>query len=226
VTASVAPSASELSDGTYTHLIAFTNLTNDKGSTRRNGVLSVISPTASLAISPAGPLHFTGFSDGPVSPATVEVTLTNPSEASLEWTATATQPWLTVSTTGGRIAGGQSIPLAISINSTAAKWLPGIFQNQLTIASTGGGARVFLDAIVTILQRATLTVVTSGLDPRSLRMRVVGGPGQTYVLETSTDLRQWIPVSTNVISADGFFEFTDPNTGTSPQRYYRAVLAP
>jgi hypothetical protein len=45
--------------------------------------------------------------------------------------------------------------------------------------------------------------------------------GESYVIETSTNLQNWAPAHTNVMTLP-LFEFTDTNTPASPQRFYRA----
>jgi hypothetical protein len=48
---------------------------------------------------------------------------------------------------------------------------------------------------------------------------IIGPPGQTFVIETSTSLRAWAPVWTNTL--DGPTSFPDAQTGISSQRFYR-----
>jgi hypothetical protein len=55
------------------------------------------------------------------------------------------------------------------------------------------------------------------------RVRVSGVQGQDFVLEGSTDLQQWSPLSTNTFVSD-FFDFND--SGGLSWRFYRAVAAP
>ena len=55
------------------------------------------------------------------------------------------------------------------------------------------------------------------------RFRVFGVPGGQYVVEASADLLTWAVLSTNLISTAGYFEFSQPQAGTFPRRFYRAV---
>ncbi|MBI4664613.1 MAG: S8 family serine peptidase [Verrucomicrobia bacterium] len=226
VTASINSSANALPDGSYSSLIAFKNLTNGKGSTERRASLAVISPTAVLKVSPPEGFEFAGFLGGPFQPASAEIALENPSDASLEWTAVADQPWLTLSTTSGRLAAGQAALLSISINPNVSTLAPGRHKARLSFATTGGAASASVEIMLTVHARAALTATAFGPDNRILRMRVAGAPSQTYVVETSNDLVRWIPIATNVISLDGFFEINDLDTKSSPQQFYRAILAP
>jgi hypothetical protein len=46
--------------------------------------------------------------------------------------------------------------------------------------------------------------------------------GQTYILQTSTDLVNWLPVITNVPAAVPF-TLVDPGAAAEPYRYYRVI---
>jgi cellulose 1,4-beta-cellobiosidase len=63
-----------------------------------------------------------------------------------------------------------------------------------------------------------LTVGSSGGGQFSLSFAAVSG--QSYVIETSTNLADWVPVLTNA-AASGVFNFTDTNA-TAPKLFYRA----
>jgi len=50
-------------------------------------------------------------------------------------------------------------------------------------------------------------------------------PGQKFVLQGSTNLTQWIPLSTNTVSGTAF-DFADPLGPGFPRRFYRLLLVP
>ncbi len=57
----------------------------------------------------------------------------------------------------------------------------------------------------------------------AFRLTLATQPGKSYVLQSSIDLLNWIPVNTNI--ASGFWlEFEDANAAGVRQRFYRAVL--
>jgi hypothetical protein len=51
---------------------------------------------------------------------------------------------------------------------------------------------------------------------------LTGASGFPYVIESSTNLTDWFPISTNTSPST----FTDPNASTQPFNYYRAVYRP
>ena len=65
------------------------------------------------------------------------------------------------------------------------------------------------------------TVQTNG----AFRLTLSGQAGQTYVIQGSTNLLNWVPLATNTPST-GTFKFIDTNSPSFTQRFYRAVFVP
>ncbi len=86
----------------------------------------------------------------------------------------------------------------------------------------------------TLCQAVTVTVVvppptfdwsaTGRLPDGTFQMRLRGLNGQSVRIDTSVDLYDWWPISTNVL-VNGQFDFLDTVTNET-LRFYRAVLAP
>ncbi|HEY5041370.1 MAG TPA: chitobiase/beta-hexosaminidase C-terminal domain-containing protein [Verrucomicrobiae bacterium] len=55
------------------------------------------------------------------------------------------------------------------------------------------------------------------------QLQLSATPDKTYVLEASTNLTQWVPISTNTPSATPFY-LTDPNATSLSHRFYRVLL--
>ena len=53
---------------------------------------------------------------------------------------------------------------------------------------------------------------------------LAGAPLGNYVIQASTNMSDWQPISTNLVSTNGLIQIGDP--GIFPQRYYRAVKSP
>ena len=58
-----------------------------------------------------------------------------------------------------------------------------------------------------------------------IRWRLTGNPAHTYLVEGSTNLFEWVPV-TSIVPLAGAAEFSDPDPGNLRFRFYRAVLVP
>jgi PKD repeat protein len=59
----------------------------------------------------------------------------------------------------------------------------------------------------------------------AIRLQLTGDPARTYLVEGSTNLVDWIPI-TSIAPIAGAAEFDDPGAGNLRFRFYRAVLAP
>jgi len=68
---------------------------------------------------------------------------------------------------------------------------------------------------------AVLTAATTGSGGQ-FSFTVSGAAGQAYVVQASTNLRDWISIQTNTAP----FVFTDTNAAGFSQRFYRTYLAP
>ena len=64
----------------------------------------------------------------------------------------------------------------------------------------------------------------SSLKGGQLQFTLAGASGQTYVVQASTNLVDWVPIYTNVAPASGLLQFVDPGTTNYPSRFYRTVL--
>ncbi len=54
---------------------------------------------------------------------------------------------------------------------------------------------------------------------------VIGPSGSNVVIQASTDLRTWVPLQTNLLGSGPLY-FSDPQSTTNVQRFYRAQLSP
>jgi hypothetical protein len=80
----------------------------------------------------------------------------------------------------------------------------------------------YWEAEVSLLQelnRPRLAITPD--DGNTIRVDVCGAPGLRYVLEASTNLAQWTPISTNQ-SSDGKYIVTDVGQGQFRWRFFRA----
>jgi hypothetical protein len=55
---------------------------------------------------------------------------------------------------------------------------------------------------------------------------LAGTPLATYVIQVSTNLAAWNPITTNTLPANGVLTITDPQANSFARRYYRALKAP
>lgn len=78
---------------------------------------------------------------------------------------------------------------------------------------------------------ATLNILTggtggtggSGMTSSGFNVQLSGPAGSNYVIEASTDLKNWVPISTNA-APSGTVSYIDTAATNFPSRYYRARL--
>jgi len=76
-------------------------------------------------------------------------------------------------------------------------------------------------AVVTPPPPSKLSLVPSAAGG-ALTGQLSGVSGQTYIIQASTDLLNWIPLSTNIADINGIVSLVDSNAVAYPSRYYRA----
>jgi hypothetical protein len=79
------------------------------------------------------------------------------------------------------------------------------------------------------LHRAPLAIITTnaafGFTNGVFGFDVTGPSGSNVVIQASTDLQTWIPLQTNLLGSGPLY-FSDPQSPTNVQRFYRAQLSP
>ena len=86
--------------------------------------------------------------------------------------------------------------------------------------ATGYNNSVTVSALFIIqpMQFTSVSFATNG----QFQLNFLGVPGQTYVLQGSTNLLNWIPINTN-LAVTNLFQLTDPGADNFPRRCYRAL---
>jgi len=113
--------------------------TNAAGSDSESWLLSVEPPPGVLSVTPAEGLSSSGNEGGPFSPSSKDYTLENTGEGSINWTASKTQDWVTLSATGGSLAPAASATVTVSINSTANSLTADTYNDTVTFTNTTNG---------------------------------------------------------------------------------------
>jgi tetratricopeptide (TPR) repeat protein len=93
-----------------------------------------------LTVTPAGDFFPTGALGGPFSPNSNTYILENTGTGSINWTASKTADWITLSDTSGNLEIGTSTTVTVSINNNA-NFLPvGTYSDMITFLNTTNGA--------------------------------------------------------------------------------------
>jgi Immunoglobulin I-set domain len=93
-------------------------------------------------------------------------------------------------------------------------------NNGLT--STSGGATL---VVLTNPVPAVVNIVSigTGMTVGGFKLQLSGPAGSNYVIQASTDLKNWIPISTNA-APTGSVSYTDSAATNLSFRYYRAKI--
>ena len=73
--------------------------------------------------------------------------------------------------------------------------------------------------------RQAPVLLSPGLQEGAFGFTITGFPGQSVIVQASTNLVQWEALATNTLTGTTF-DFVDESGAGLPHRYYRAVLAP
>jgi len=113
---------------------------------------------------------------------------------------------------------GVAIPAAIESTYMvdAAPQYAGAYHVEVTNMF---GKTVSSNAVLTVVAPLILRDATIGTDG-SFRYSVLGIAGESFVIESSSDLISWVPLRTNAVPASSAFQFTEP--ASSARNFYRA----
>jgi hypothetical protein len=202
------------------------NSTNVTVALGNNTLISALyTRSATLSITPAGGLAASGFLGGPFTPASIAYSLTNSGESALNWSASTSASWLTLSVSSGTLAAGASTSITLSLNASASVLPPGNYSDTLlfTNLANGLGNAAFPVGLV-VLHPAVELSSPQLLGGSNLKMTLLGVTGRVYSIVASTNLlnplTNWGEVR-RLTNTGGQTPFTNSLPLSSPT-YYRA----
>ncbi|WP_047488303.1 BACON domain-containing protein [Terriglobus sp. TAA 43] len=155
-TVTVKVSSNSLAAGTYTGTITVSSTTAAYSPYTVTVTLTVIPTNASLVGSPAS-LAFTQQVGTTTASAAQTVSITNPSTTNVNWTATSSASWLTVTPASG------GTPGTVSASVKAGSLTAGSYSGTITIKSTSPALTLLIPVTFTVTA-APVTISTSNLN--------------------------------------------------------------
>ncbi len=159
-----------------------------------------------LSVTPAGGLDASGYAGGPFTQIRA-YTLTNTGGISLNWTASQTKNWVSLSQTSGTLDAGASTTVTVSIDSDANSLSPNSYTDTVTFTNaTNGIGNTTRSVSLTVSPLPSGLVVTPATGHAS--SGIEGGPfspiSETYTLNnpgvsplnwTASNNTSWVTLS-------------------------------
>ncbi len=133
VTATFNSTAASLTSGIKNASLAFSNTTFGLGNTSRTITLTIV-PAGEMAVTPAGDFVASGPLGSPVTPESKSYVITNPGDATINWTTSRTGAWLSLSSSGGTLAAGASETVTATISTAGIN--PGNHPGSISFTNT------------------------------------------------------------------------------------------
>ncbi len=95
--------------------------------------------TLTLSVTPGPGFVSSGERGGPFTPDSQTYTLTNVSEAPLDWTAEVSETWVEVAPAGGTLAPDSGADIVLSLTAAAEGLPAGVYTDTLTVTDTTSG---------------------------------------------------------------------------------------
>ncbi|MCX5910582.1 MAG: hypothetical protein NTV04_01515, partial [Deltaproteobacteria bacterium] len=166
-----------------------------------------------FVVTPGTGLSASGNQGGSFSPSSVAFTLQNTGGTAINWTASKTQGWVSLSAASGTLAAGASTTVTASINSTANSLTAGSYTDTITFTNSTNGTETTSRSIG--LTVATNTpVYTISTNPSGLQVIVDGASYTspktfTWTLGTSHTLSVSSPLGGSAGIQHVFSSWTD-----------------
>jgi hypothetical protein len=220
VTVTINATADGLGVGSYADTVNFLNTSNGNGDTNRSVSLTVNATPGELVVFGEDGFRAAGYTGGPFSPDSMVFTLTNAGGSELNWSIGTDTGWIELSGTNGWLGAGTWTNVTVSLKSESAGFPAGVYTGTVGFTNlttlVGGSTREVRLAVEALR-------VTLSREGAAGMFRVIfrGQPGQSYVIETSSDLSQWVELSTLLAGADGLVVYEDADASGLPVRFYR-----
>jgi Zn-dependent metalloprotease/subtilisin family serine protease len=166
-------------------------------------------PPDGLVVTPATGLAAQGYEGGPFAPTSASYTLANQDVNSLTWSATATEPWVTIDPAAGELLPGANTGVSVQLNAAALSLPPGNHSANVIFSNLTTGFTQARSVTLQVLAIPGQIGVTDSVPPANdLQMPfgnvIVGLARMEHVTVTNLD-----PTYSLVISDISFGSYTE-----------------
>ncbi|MCC6543676.1 MAG: PIG-L family deacetylase [Nitrospirae bacterium] len=129
----------------------------------------------SLTVTPSDGLSASGIFGGPFSPSSYTYQLQNSGGTTINWTASQTKKWVTLSSSGGTLSPGASTTVDVSINNMANRLFSGLYNDVVYFSNTTNGTGDTKRSVDLTISKA-IQIYTISTNPAGLKVIVDGIP--------------------------------------------------
>jgi PKD repeat protein/endonuclease/exonuclease/phosphatase family metal-dependent hydrolase len=200
-------------------------VTNDSANAQHMGVfkdflvpVQMVSGTL-LSVTPGSGLSSLGHVGGPFSPSNQVYSLVNSGNSNMDWVATNTAAWVTVSPTNGTLASGASTNVRVSINGSANSLSAGGYSDTVVFTNTTNGAGSTTRPVSLTVESTFPVIVTNGWTLSVENCTPGNGvvdPGETVTVNFSVK-NTGTADTTNLVAT--LLGTSDVNLPSNPQAY-------
>lgn len=122
-----------------------------------------------------------------------------------------------------------NVPLVGTVSTLTVKNVSAASAGKYSVRIVNGVGSVTSSNATLIVLASTVSnvvsIVSAGtkMTLSGFQLQLSGPAGSNYVIEASTDLKNWVPISTNA-APSGNVSYTDAAAINLPFRYYRAMV--
>lgn len=183
---------------------------------------------ASMSVSPASAFSSSGQTGGPFNPSNQTYTVSNTGDSNMNWIATYTAAWVTVSPTNGALAAGASTNVTVSINATANSLSVSNYSDSVVFTNTANGAGSTTRSVSLTVNSTFPVIVTNGWTLSAEGCTPGNGvvdPGEAVTVSLSvknigtantSNLVATLVATSDVISPDGPYTYGVVATNGTP----------
>lgn len=122
-----------------------------------------------------------------------------------------------------------AVPLVGTVSTLTIRNVSSISAGNYSVRIVNGvGSVTSSNAVLVVLAGTVSNVLNivstgTGMTANGFKLQLSGPSGSNYVIQASTDLKNWTSLSTNA-APTGSISYTDAAAASFPLRYYRAKL--
>jgi uncharacterized delta-60 repeat protein len=102
------------------------------------------------------------------------------------------------------------------------------YSIRVRVTDAGGLTfeKPFTITVTDVVETATFQPGQIAFVDGLIQLKLQSSGNMRWRIEASSDLTTWTPITTSTPGLDGILNFVDPDSGSTPRRFYRAVLVP